>query len=74
MPRDGWSVADVARGGDIPVTPQPDQEFNLSVEWLLVGMGAMMTLGVLIFALWLLRQMLREERAHSKRDEGKGGT
>jgi len=50
-----------------PIVP-PEGEFIRTLEPLLLALGGVMTLGLCIFLVWLVRTMLREDRA-TKREE-----
>lgn len=49
--------------------PPPDTEFRATVELLLLCMGGAMTLALIVFVIWLIRQMLREDRESAGRAE-----
>jgi hypothetical protein len=52
-----------------------DPEFRTTIELLLFALGGAMTLGVICFLVWLVRQMLKEDRETHEREarEGTGG-
>jgi ABC-type nickel/cobalt efflux system permease component RcnA len=55
-----------------------DPEFRATIELLLFALGGAMTLGVVGFLVWLVRQMLKEDRETREREarearEGSGG-
>ncbi len=55
-------------------TTGPDMEFRATIELVLFVMGGAMTIGVLIFGIWLLKQMRREEKAREQSgDDERGG-
>lgn len=47
-------------------SPSPDMEFRATIELILFVLGGSMTVGVIVFAIWLVRQMFREERNRQK--------
>lgn len=45
-----------------------DPEFRATIELLLFALGGAMTLGVVLFLVWLVRQMLKEDRETRERE------
>lgn len=56
--------------------PTPDPEFGATIQLLLFVLGGAMTIGLVGFVIWLVRQMFREERARLTQeregDDGQG--
>lgn len=53
-----------------PLTAAGESVFDYrSTEFLLLALGAVMTIGVLIAAIWLLRAAIREHRAQLQREQ-----
>lgn len=53
-----------------PLPTVPESVFDYrSTEFLLLALGVVMTIGVLITAIWLLRAAVREHRAQLEREE-----